>query len=295
MSRIVWIYLLISTSIIATTYELKKNQLNILKFEKERYIRQKKINFSRFEKLQMEEEIIQKQLEISEFIQEKLEEIKKYEVRIEELESLLDLGKTKHKEMSKNYKSFKENKNGISNFELLSLESELNINRFEMEKWESELSYLNYLLTTNEYKYISDEIKTEKIIEIKIKALDSLIDIRKQEIKIIEMEKKGLSLLELKKKELENIELEKAITIYNDGIRMREIESDLVSLRKDRDISKERQALMLKEINMLEERFKLGAFSKKELFEKKNKNYKLLEEIIGIEGEIKLKEIELNQ
>jgi DNA mismatch repair ATPase MutS len=67
------------------------NQLEILKQNKEKYLRQKNIAFSELEKLQLDEKVIQKELEITQFIQDRLEEKKKYQVRIEELNELYDL------------------------------------------------------------------------------------------------------------------------------------------------------------------------------------------------------------
>ena len=283
------------SALFSNTYDLKMSQLEVLKQNKEKYLRQKNIVFSEFEKLQLDEKIIQKELEIIQFIQERLEEKKKYQVRIEELNELISLFTMKDKEISKKYNQLKEKSEGISKLDLDKMYSDILINKNQLKKTNLEKEYIIYLLSTEEYSIITDSMKKEKIKSILESVYSSLLEIKVQELKLTDVEKKGETLIKIKTLEMLVAQKEKEVVLLNHDIKIRNLDNKYQLLLLDNLILKDQIEILLKEQAILEQRVTLGATSNKELFEKILEKYKKMEEKIRIEGEIKLKEIELNQ
>jgi len=289
------IFISISFYLFSNSYELKKMQLDILEQERDRYLRQKTINYSELEKLQLDEKVIKQEFDFNDFIQKKLEDRSKNSARLDELKELKNLLTEKEKEFSKIYSELSTNDDGISKFELLKLYTEIQTTKKELEKISLEEKYINFLLNSEEYNYLKDELKEKKQLELIINNYDSLIGVKNQEIKIIEMEEKGQTLLKQKKLELDATKLEKNMAILNNSLEMKDLETKKDILYRDLDVFNFQLELQNKELTIIEEKVKLGAGSQKELFEKKLNKYDLLEKIVKAKGDIKLKEIELSQ
>lgn len=271
------------------------NQLEILKQNKEKYLRQKNIAFSELEKLQLDEKVIQKELEITQFIQDRLEEKKKYQVRIEELNELISLFTVKDKEISKKYNQLKEKSEGISKLDLDKMYSGILINKNELKKSNLEKEYIIYLLSTEEYSEITDSMKKEKIKSALESAYSSLVEIKAQELKVTEIEKKGDTYVKIKNLEMLAAQEEKEVVLLNHDIKISTLKNKYQLLLLDKLNLENQIDILIKEQEILEQRVNLGATSNKDLFEKILEKYEKMEEKVRTEGEIKLKEIELNQ
>ncbi|MBN2838228.1 MAG: hypothetical protein JXM74_05690 [Fusobacteriaceae bacterium] len=281
--------------LLANTYELKLNELEILKQNKEKYIRQKNISYSEFEKLQLDEKVIQKELEIAQFIQQRLEEKNKYEARLDELNQLISLLSIKDSEISKKYDQLKVNTDGISKLDLDKMYSGIQINRNQIKKSQLEKEYITYLLSTEEYSKMENSLKKDKIIIVLENFYNALIDVKTQEVKVTEIEKKGDTLIKIKKLELDLAQEEKVVTIMNHEIKMKDFKNKYDILLIDKANCQNQIDLLVKEQDILDKKVSLGAASNKEFFDKVLEKYEKMEEKVRIEGEIKLKEIELNQ
>lgn len=295
MIRKITVFIFLISSIFANTYELKMSELEILKQNSEKYIRQKNISYSEFEKLQWDEKIIQKEFEIAKFVQQKLEEKKKYEARMDELNQLISLLGIKDSEISKRYNQLKGNTDGISKLDLDKMYSSILINRNQIKKSELEKEYVSYLLLTEEYSKITDSLKKDKLVNILESSYNSLIDVKTQELKVTEIEKKGDTLIKIKNLELMAARTEKETALLNNEIKMKDLKNKYDILLVDKDSCQNQIDLLIKEQDIFDKKVSLGASSNKELFDKILEKYEKMEEKVRIEGEIKLKEIELSQ
>ncbi len=295
MMREFTVFIFLISSIFANTYELKMSELEILKQNSEKYIRQKNISYSEFEKLQWDEKIIQKEFEIAKFVQQKLEEKKKYEARMDELNQLISLLGIKDSEISKRYNQLKGNTDGISKLDLDKMYSSILVNRNQIKKSELEKEYVSYLLLTEEYSKITDSLKKDKLVNILESSYNSLIEVKTQELKVTEIEKKGDTLIKIKNLELMAARTEKETALLNNEIKMKDLKNKYDILLVDKDSCQNQIDLLIKEQDIFDKKVSLGASSNKELFDKILEKYEKMEEKVRIEGEIKLKEIELSQ
>lgn len=295
MMREITVFIFLISSIFANTYELKMSELEILKQNSEKYIRQKNISYSEFEKLQWDEKIIQKEFEIAQFVQQKLEEKKKYEARMDELNQLISLLGIKDSEISKRYNQLKGNTDGISKLDLDKMYSSILVNRNQIKKSELEKEYVSYLLLTEEYSKITDSLKKDKLVNILESSYNSLIEVKTQELKVTEIEKKGDTLIKIKNLELMAARTEKETALLNNEIKMKDLKNKYDILLVDKDSCQNQIDLLIKEQDIFDKKVSLGASSNKELFDKILEKYEKMEEKVRIEGEIKLKEIELSQ
>ena len=295
MIRKITVFIFLISSIFANTYELKMSELEILKQNSEKYIRQKNISYSEFEKLQWDEKIIQKEFEIAKFVQQKLEEKKKYEARMDELNQLISLLGIKDSEISKRYNQLKGNTDGISKLDLDKMYSSILVNRNQIKKSELEKEYVSYLLLTEEYSKITDSLKKDKLVNILESSYNSLIEVKTQELKVTEIEKKGDTLIKIKNLELMAARTEKETALLNNEIKMKDLKNKYDILLVDKDSCQNQIDLLIKEQDIFDKKVSLGASSNKELFDKILEKYEKMEEKVRIEGEIKLKEIELSQ
>lgn len=295
MIRKITVFIFLISSIFANTYELKMSELEILKQNSEKYIRQKNISYSEFEKLQWDEKIIQKEFEIAKFVQQKLEEKKKYEARMDELNQLISLLGIKDSEISKRYNQLKGNTDGISKLDLDKMYSSILVNRNQIKKSELEKEYVSYLLLTEEYSKITDSLKKDKLVNILESSYNSLIEVKTQELKVTEIEKKGDTLIKIKNLELMAARTEKETVLLNNEIKMKDLKNKYDILLVDKDSCQNQIDLLIKEQDIFDKKVSLGASSNKELFDKILEKYEKMEEKVRIEGEIKLKEIELSQ
>lgn len=293
--REITVFIFLISSIFANTYELKMSELEILKQNSEKYIRQKNISYSEFEKLQWDEKIIQKEFEIAKFVQQKLEEKKKYEARMDELNQLISLLGIKDSEISKRYNQLKGNTDGISKLDLDKMYSSILVNRNQIKKSELEKEYVSYLLLTEEYSKITDSLKKDKLVNILESSYNSLIEVKTQELKVTEIEKKGDTLIKIKNLELMAARTEKETALLNNEIKMKDLKNKYDILLVDKDSCQNQIDLLIKEQDIFDKKVSLGASSNKELFDKILEKYEKMEEKVRIEGEIKLKEIELSQ
>lgn len=295
MMREITVFIFLISSIFANTYELKMSELEILKQNSEKYIRQKNISYSEFEKLQWDEKIIQKEFEIAKFVQQKLEEKKKYEARMDELNQLISLLGIKDSEISKRYNQLKGNTDGISKLDLDKMYSSILVNRNQIKKSELEKEYVSYLLLTEEYSKITDSLKKDKLVNILESSYNSLVEVKTQELKVTEIEKKGDTLIKIKNLELMAARTEKETALLNNEIKMKDLKNKYDILLVDKDSCQNQIDLLIKEQDIFDKKVSLGASSNKELFDKILEKYEKMEEKVRIEGEIKLKEIELSQ
>lgn len=295
MLKKITVFIFLISSIFANTYELKMSELEILKQNSEKYIRQKNISYSEFEKLQWDEKIIQKEFEIAKFVQQKLEEKKKYEARMDELNQLISLLGIKDSEISKRYNQLKGNTDGISKLDLDKMYSSILVNRNQIKKSELEKEYVSYLLLTEEYSKITDSLKKDKLVNILESSYNSLIEVKTQELKVTEIEKKGDTLIKIKNLELIAARTEKETALLNNEIKMKDLKNKYDILLVDKDSCQNQIDLLIKEQDIFDKKVSLGASSNKELFDKILEKYEKMEEKVRIEGEIKLKEIELSQ
>lgn len=295
MIKKITVFIFLISSIFANTYELKMSELEILKQNSEKYIRQKNISYSEFEKLQWDEKIIQKEFEIAQFVQQKLEEKKKYEARMDELNQLISLLGIKDSEISKRYNQLKGNTDGISKLDLDKMYSSILVNRNQIKKSGLEKEYISYLLLTEEYSKITDSLKKDKLVNILESSYNSLIEVKTQELKVTEIEKKGDTLIKIKNLELMAARTEKETALLNNEIKMKDLKNKYDILLVDKDSCQNQIDLLIKEQDIFDKKVSLGASSNKELFDKILEKYEKMEEKVRIEGEIKLKEIELSQ
>ncbi len=294
MKKII-LFLILSYTVFSNAYELKLKELEISKKIVDQYVKQKNINYSEMEKLKLDEVVVKKQFELVKFIQKKLEEKEKYIVQIEELKQLISILNIKKEETNNRYLLLAENPDGISKLELQKMKSNIDITLNEIEKNTIKLSYLQNLVISNQYSYINKELKTRKMREEIINYYNSMREIKEQEFKLSKVSRQGISQLTLKQLELEGVIEEKEIEVENYDSEIKKTENEyklLIIDKKNLDLEIEQ---INKEEKMVEEEVILGAKSQQEAFEILLKKHDLLEKKIKIEGEISLKEIELNQ
>lgn len=267
----------------------------MLKNDRDRYIRQKEIKYSELEKLQLDEKIIEKELEISRFIQEQLEKKMKYQARLEVLNELIPVFQMKDKEISTRYNLLLENRDGISELDLEKMGINIKLNKNEIKKSILEKNFIEKLLKSEEFEYIDKSLKEDKIINIVTKSYDNVISIKNQELRVIEIEQKGDSFLKDKKNEVEMKILEKELEIENDKLNMENLKVDYENLVLDKENMIENLKFVEKDIDIFQQKVDLGAGSQKDLLDKILEKYEYIEEKIKVEGEIRLKEIELEQ
>jgi hypothetical protein len=280
---------------LSNTYEIKKIEIEMLKNDRDRYIRQKEIKYSELEKLQLDEKIIEKELEISRFIQEQLEKKMKYQARLEVLNELIPVFQMKDKEISTRYNLLLENRDGISELDLEKMGINIKLNKNEIKKSILEKNFIEKLLKSEEFEYIDKSLKEDKIINIVTKSYDNVISIKNQELRVIEIEQKGDSFLKDKKNEVEMKILEKELEIENDKLNMENLKVDYENLVLDKENMIENLKFVEKDIDIFQQKVDLGAGSQKDLLDKILEKYEYIEEKIKVEGEIRLKEIELEQ
>lgn len=289
------LFLLVSFYALSNTYEIKKIEIEMLKNDRDRYIRQKEIKYSELEKLQLDEKIIEKELEISRFIQEQLEKKMKYQARLEVLNELIPVFQMKDKEISTRYNLLLENRDGISELDLEKMGINIKLNKNEIKKSILEKNFIEKLLKSEEFEYIDKSLKEDKIINIVTKSYDNVISIKNQELRVIEIEQKGDSFLKDKKNEVEMKILEKELEIENDKLNMENLKVDYENLVLDKENMIENLKFVEKDIDIFQQKVDLGAGSQKDLLDKILEKYEYIEEKIKVEGEIRLKEIELEQ
>ncbi len=274
--------------------EVKKIELEILKSERDRYVRQQEIKYSELEKLQMDEKIVEKDLDISKFLQQQLEQKMKYEARLTVLNELIPVLELKDSELSKKYSQLKTS-DGISKIDLAQMDSSIKTNKNDIVKNKIERNFINEVLKSEEFTYINKSLKEDKIINLTVKAYDSIIQIREQEVQLVKIEEQGKNILKSKEEELKLSKLQKQLIIENNRLDMANLKSNYEMLIIEKENVSTHLKFLENDLNIFEQKVNLGAGSQKELFDKIMEKYKYIEEKIRIEGEIKLKEIELDQ
>ncbi|MBN1468719.1 MAG: hypothetical protein JW924_08345 [Fusobacteriaceae bacterium] len=292
--RGVLVFIFIAVTIFSNTLEVKKIELEILKSERDRYVRQQEIKYSELEKLQMDEKIVEKDLDISKFLQQQLEQKMKYEARLTVLNELIPVLELKDSELSKKYSQLKTS-DGISKIDLAQMDSSIKTNKNDIVKNKIERNFINEVLKSEEFTYINKSLKEDKIINLTVKAYDSIIQIREQEVQLVKIEEQGKNILKSKEEELKLSKLQKQLIIENDRLNMTNLKSNYEMLIIEKENVSTHLKFLENDLNIFEQKVNLGAGSQKELFDKTMEKYKYMEEKIRIEGEIKLKEIELDQ
>lgn len=292
--RGILVFIFITITIFSNTLEVKKIELEILKSERDRYVRQQEIKYSELEKLQMDEKIVEKDLDISKFLQQQLEQKMKYEARLTVLNELIPVLELKDSELSKKYSQLKTS-DGISKIDLAQMDSSIKTNKNDIVKNKIERNFINEVLKSEEFTYINKSLKEDKIINLTVKAYDSIIQIREQEVQLVKIEEQGKNILKSKEEELKLSKLQKQLIIENNRLDMANLKSNYEMLIIEKENVSTHLKFLENDLNIFEQKVNLGAGSQKELFDKIMEKYKYIEEKIRIEGEIKLKEIELDQ
>lgn len=289
--RGILVFIFITITIFSNTLEVKKIELEILKSERDRYVRQQEIKYSELEKLQMDEKIVEKDLDISKFLQQQLEQKMKYEARLTVLNELIPVLELKDSELSKKYSQLKTS-DGISKIDLAQMDSSIKTNKNDIVKNKIERNFINEVLKSEEFTYINKSLKEDKIINLTVKAYDSIIQIREQEVQLVKIEEQGKNILKSKEEELKLSKLQKQLIIENNRLDMANLKSNYEMLIIEKENVSTHLKFLENDLNIFEQKVNLGAGSQKELFDKIMEKYKYIEEKIRIEGEIKLKEIE---
>ena len=279
--RGILVFIFIVVTIFSNTLEVKKIELEILKSERDRYVRQQEIKYSELEKLQMDEKIVEKDLDISKFLQQQLEQKMKYEARLTVLNELIPVLELKDSELSKKYSQLKTS-DGISKIDLAQMDSSIKTNKNDIVKNKIERNFINEVLKSEEFTYINKSLKEDKIINLTVKAYDSIIQIREQEVQLVKIEEQGKNILKSKEEELKLSKLQKQLIIENDRLNMTNLKSNYEMLIIEKENVSTHLKFLENDLNIFEQKVNLGAGSQKELFDKTMEKYKYMEEKIRI-------------